>query len=166
MPNPKQQLVWGEQLVRDIYLSQNRSSEAFLVAAIVNGKLKRIAQLIYLPPEDPNAQRVKSRDRGNVGVVSRRIFSFDIDCRVCHRAPAFASSRSFISLAALLVKVIPKIRPPGTPGFDQFSDPKGDHPSLTRPCSRQNKNWARESIDRFGLVGIQTAHAVKIETVL
>ena len=68
--------------------------------------------------------------------------------------PTSSPTRSLISAAALLVKVMARISP-GLAGAQQVRDPSGEHTSLARAGARDDQQGAAAMLDRLALGRVQ-----------
>src|SRR5215831_11900533 len=57
-----EQIAGPQQLAGDANFSEDAASEAFLIAAIINGEPLGVAELLGVPPQDTNAMGMEGAD--------------------------------------------------------------------------------------------------------
>jgi hypothetical protein len=136
------QLTGRKRGVGDVDFTQDAPRDGFLVPAGVNREPGRVAQPADVAAENPNAERMKSRNQRAFAELAWQ-----------HRP------QPLLHLASGLVgKRDGKNPGRGSSRADQLGDPERDHPRLSRPRAGQYEKRAGPVGNGSLLWGIQSGH--------
>ncbi len=137
-----EQIARPQRFVGDADLAEHRAGDALLIVPVADRELRRIAQMLNLPPQHANAERMKCRDFRFL----RLSFAEHFASPLLHLGGRLVGERDGQD----------SLR--GSAMADQFGDAVRDNARLARARAGEDEKRAGERLHRFALRGIEMCH--------